>query len=125
MSPDPDDDLARLRDIALALPGTVEKTSHGAPVFFIDKGKTFAWFSHDHHGSGITAVIVKVTGIEEHELLVEMNPDLYYRPAYFRADDWIAIRTDVTDSDWEHIADRVAISWQLVAPRRLLEMGGR
>ena len=121
MSPDPAADLARLRAIALALPRATEKISHGAPVFYIEKGRTFAWFSHDHHGIGITSVIVKVSGIEEHELLVEMDPDLYYRPAYFRADGWIAIRTDVAATDWDHIADRVAQSWRLVAPAKLLE----
>lgn len=125
MSPDPAADLARLRAIAMALPEAAEKVSHGAPVFYIEKGKTFAWFSHDHHGIGKTAVIVKVSGLDEHEMLVEHSPDLYYRPAYFRADQWIAIRTDVAETDWDHIADRVAQSWELAAPRRLLEAGGR
>jgi hypothetical protein len=32
----------------------------------------------------------------------------------------------VDDSvDWQHVADRIATSWELAAPRRLLEMGGR
>ena len=28
-------------------------------------------------------------------------------------------------ADWDHVADRVAASWELAAPRRLLEAGGR
>ena len=28
-------------------------------------------------------------------------------------------------ADWDHIGDRVAQSWEMVAPRRLLEAGGR
>ncbi|SFR98589.1 MmcQ/YjbR family DNA-binding protein [Sphingomonas jatrophae] len=125
MSPDPEADLARLREIAMALPEAAEKVSHGAPVFYIDKGKTYAWFSHDHHGNGVTAVIVKVSGLDEHEMLVEREPERFHRPAYFRADQWIAIRVDLPDTDWDYIADRVAMSWELVAPRRLLEAGGR
>jgi hypothetical protein len=27
--------------------------------------------------------------------------------------------------DWDHVADRIAASWELAAPRRLLEAGGR
>jgi hypothetical protein len=125
MSPDPDADLARLRDLCLALPGTAEKVSHGAPVFFIEKGRTFAWFIHDHHGAGVTAVAVKVSGLEEHQMLLESEPDLYYRPAYFTADKWVGIRLDVPATDWDHVADRVAQSWEMVAPRRYLEAGGR
>ena len=125
MSPDPEADLARLRDIAMALPAAAEKISHGTPVFYIDKGKTFAWFSHDHHGSGKTAVLVKVTGLDEHDMLVERDPDMFYRHAYFRADQWVAIRVDLPGSDWDYVADRVAQSWELAAPRRLLKAGGR
>lgn len=125
MSPDPEADLARLRELALALPGTAEKLSHGAPVFHIDKGRTFAWFSHDHHGCGKTAVIVKVSSMDEHEMLIEQDGERFYRPAYFRADQWVAIRVDLTDTDWDYVGDRVAMSWEMVAPRRLLEAGGR
>ncbi|MDQ8754994.1 MmcQ/YjbR family DNA-binding protein [Sphingosinicella sp. LHD-64] len=125
MSPDPDGCLERLRAIALALPRTVEKISHGMPVFFIEKGKTFAWFLHDHHGSGITAVAVKTSGAEEQEMLVEADPDLYYRPPYLAPSGWIGVRLDGEAVDWDHVADRIATSWELVAPAKLLEMGGR
>jgi hypothetical protein len=27
--------------------------------------------------------------------------------------------------DWDHVADRIAASWELAAPRRSLEAGGR
>lgn len=125
MSPDPEAVLARVRELALALPRAVEKISHGAPVFFIDKGKSFAWFVHDHHGSGITAVAVKTSGAEEQEMLIEMDPDLYYRPPYLAPSGWIGIRLDGDEVDWDHVDDRIAMSWELVAPKRLLEMGGR
>lgn len=124
MSPDPDACLARLREIALALPRAIEKLSHGMPVFFIEKGKTFAWFIHDHHGSGITAVAVKTSGAEEQAMLVEADPELYYRPPYLAPSGWIGMRLDGETVDWDHVADRVAMSWELVAPARLLEMGG-
>lgn len=122
MSPDRDACLDRVRAISLALPGTMEKLSHGQPVFFIDKGKSFAWFLHDHHANGITAVAVKTSGAEEQEMLIEADPDLYYRPAYLAPSGWIGIRLDGDAVDWDHIADRIAASWRMVAPRRLAEM---
>ena len=117
--------LEQLRAAALALPETDERLSHGMPAFFITKGKMFAYFWHHHHGDDVTAAIVKTSGIEEQAMLIEMEPDLYYRPPYFGPSGWVGIHLDRPDTDWDRVADRVAISWELVAPRRLLEAGGR
>lgn len=121
MSPDPDADLDRLRLLCLALPRATEKISHGAATFLIEKGKVFAYFTHNHHGDGRTAVLVKTSGIEEQEMLIEAAPDLHYRPAYIGHKGWLGIRVDQPGSDWEHLADRIETSWRLVAPRKLLE----
>ncbi|MDO6414663.1 MmcQ/YjbR family DNA-binding protein [Sphingomonas sp. BIUV-7] len=123
MSPDPAGDLEKLRAIALALPRAVEKISHGQPIFSIEKGKVFAQYWHDHHRDNETAVMVKTSGPDEQAMLIEADPDLYYRPAYIGHSGWIAIRTDQPGSDWGHIADRVAASWRLVAPAKLVGMG--
>ena len=125
MSPDYDGDLERLRAVALALPGAAEKLSHGSPCFFIEKGRAFAYLWHNHHGDGETAVMVKTTGADEQEALIEADPALYFKPPYLGPSGWIAIRTDAPGTDWAQIGDRVAQSWEMVAPRRLLEMGGR
>ena len=125
MSPDPDLPLERLRAIALALPETYEKLSHGSPGFFIEKGKAFAYFWHNHHSDGETVAIVKTSGRDEQAMLIEQEPDIYYSPPYMGSSGWIAIRLDRDDVDWDHIGDRVAMSWEMVAPRRLLEAGGR
>lgn len=125
MSPDYAGDLARLRKIALALPGTAERASHGSPGFHIEKGKFFAYLWHNHHSDGETAVLVKTTGADEMEALIEADPDLYFKPPYLGPSGWIAIRTDAPSTDWDHIGDRVAQSWEMVAPRRLIEVGGR
>ena len=119
MSPDPAADLERLRAIAMALPAAAEKISHGQPNFFIEKGKCFAQYWHDHHHDGCSAVMVKTSGIDEQTMLIESDPDLYYRPAYIGPSGWIAIRTDVPHTDWAHIASRIEMSWQLVAPKKL------
>lgn len=117
--------LDKLRAAALALPEAEEKLSHGMPAFLIRKGKMFAYFWHHHHGDDVTAAIVKTSGPEEQAMLIEMESDLYYRPPYFGPSGWVGIHLDRPDTDWDRIADRIAISWELVAPRRLLEAGGR
>ena len=125
MTPQAEAALEQLRAAALALPETDEKLSHGMPAFFLQKGKMFAYFWHHHHGDDVTAAIVKTSGPEEQAMLIEMEPDLYYRPPYFGPSGWVGMHLDRPDTDWDRVADRVAISWELVAPRRLLEAGAR
>ena len=110
---------ARIREIALALPETAEKLSHGSPGFHIAGGKFFAYFSDDHHHDGVTGLLVKTSGGDEQAALIERDPGLYYRPAYFGAAGWIGIRLDTPPVDWGHVAEWLARSWRQVAPRRL------
>lgn len=123
LAADRDAILNRVREIALALPETEERPSHMQPTFFA-AGKMFAQFRHDHHGDDRTVVIVKTAEAEEASSLIENLPELYSRPAYFRAG-WVSINLEPEDTDWEHVADRLARSWELAVPLRLLEMGGR
>lgn len=125
MSPDPELPLTKVRAAALALPATYEKLSHGSPGFFIEKGKAFAYFWHDHHGDGETVAIVRTTGLDEQQMLIESEPTCYYAPPYLGPSGWVALRLDRDDTDWDRVSDRIAISWELAAPRRLLEAGGR
>jgi len=115
----PDWLLNRVRERALALPQADEVVSHGMPCFGIEKGKKFAYFTQDHHGDGVIAILVKTTAPEEQATLIESDPPRYYRPAYF-GDGWVGIRLDLGDTDWDHIGDRLSKSWRTVAPRKLL-----
>ena len=115
----PDWLLNRVREIALGLPQADEVVSHGMPCFGIEKGKKFAWFTRDHHGDGIIAVLVKTTAPDEQATLIEADPARYYRPAYF-GDGWVGIRLDLGDNDWDHIAGRLRASWRQIAPKKLL-----
>jgi formyltetrahydrofolate-dependent phosphoribosylglycinamide formyltransferase len=115
----PDWLLNKVREAALALPQADEIVSHGMPCFGIVKGKKFAYFTRDHHGDGIIAILVKTTAPEEQATLMEADPERYYRPAYFGTD-WVGIRLDLGDTDWDHIADRLRASWRQIAPKKLL-----
>ncbi len=117
----PDYLVQQVRERAFALPEAEETLSHGMPCFGIIKGKKFAYVSMDHHSDGKIALLVKISGIEEQAMLIDMDPDRYYRPAYF-GDGWIAIRLDLGDTDWDGIADWLSKSWRAVAPRKLAAM---
>jgi phosphoribosylglycinamide formyltransferase-1/phosphoribosylamine--glycine ligase/phosphoribosylglycinamide formyltransferase/phosphoribosylformylglycinamidine cyclo-ligase len=126
LSPDPDRVLERLRALCLTLPETGERISHGAPAFDV-AGKMFAYFRHNHHGDGTTAVCVKTSGRDEQNLLLELDPDLYSLPAYLGPSGWIAIDLAPEETDWAHIGERLRTSYRLAAPRRLqngIEAGG-
>jgi formyltetrahydrofolate-dependent phosphoribosylglycinamide formyltransferase len=119
----PDYLLGRVRDLAMALPEADEVTSHGMPCFGIVKGKKFAYFTHDHHGDGKTALLVKISGVEEQAMLIEHDADRYYRPAYF-GDGWVGIRLDLGDTDWDAIGEWLRKSWLAIAPRKLAGLMG-
>ena len=114
----PDWLLDQVRTRAMALPEADEVTSHGMPCFGIVKGKKFAWFTHDHHGDGRTALLVKISGGDEQAALIELDSDRYFRPAYM-GDGWIGIRLDLGDTDWEAIDEWLRKSWLAVAPKKL------
>jgi hypothetical protein len=116
------DTLSRIRQAALELPETEERTSHGQPTFFV-AGKQFAQFRNNHHGDGKVVVCVRISSLDEQAMLLEADPATYSRPAYLPS--WISIDVSGRDVDWDHVADRIAASWELAAPRRLLEAGGR
>lgn len=114
--------LDRIRTAALELPQTEERTSHGQPTFFV-AGKQFAQFRDNHHGDGRTVVCVRVSSLDEQAMLLEANPAIYSKPAYLPT--WVSINLAADELDWDHVADRIAESWELAAPRSLLEAGGR
>jgi hypothetical protein len=116
--------LDRVRAAALELPETDERLSHDQPTFFVS-GKQFAQFRENHHGDSRTVVCVRTSGLDEQAMLLESDPETYSKPAYLGPSGWISINLAGDKVDWDHVADRIAESWELAAPSRLLEAGGR
>jgi len=108
----------QVRQRAMALPEAEETLSHGMPCFGVIKGKKFAYVSINHHSDGKLALLVKISGLDEQQHLIESDPGRYYRPAYF-GNDWIAVRLDGREVDWDAIGDWLARSWRAIAPKRL------
>ncbi|WP_028965710.1 hypothetical protein [Sphingomonas phyllosphaerae] len=87
--------LEQVRAIALLLPEAEERATDGGAEFYV-AGTPFATVS------GTTPEVVRVRD----------------------ASGEVSITLD-TDVDWVLVEDRIARSWELTAPRRLLEAGGR
>lgn len=117
------DPLSRVRAVALQLPEATERPSHGQPTFFV-ADRQFAQVRDDHHGDGRVVVCVRTDGTDEQAMLVEANPAVYSIPAYLGAKGWVAVDL-AGEVDWGLVEDRIAHSWELAAPDRLLEAGGR
>lgn len=120
MFDDADPVLARVRAIALALPGAREKVSHGRPVFFTTK--TFCWYGGSvRRGAG---------DWEQHDQSVLVQADLVGRealrgrpesfvPGYLGPSGWTGLDLD-DDTDWEEIAELIEDSYRATAPKRLV-----
>jgi phosphoribosylglycinamide formyltransferase-1 len=117
--------VAKVAELALALPETDARSSHGAPGWRVGgekSGKFFAYVSIRHHGEEAVALLVKTSGLDEMNALIDAEPDIYYRPAYYGASGWIALKLDRPGVDWDHVGEWLAKSWRAVAPRRLTKM---
>lgn len=114
-----DDDplLARLRAIALALPGAQEKVSHGRPAFFTRK--VFAYYSgstREEYAAGLDPPRASV--LLEPEERLAMLAEGAVEPAYLGPYGWVAV--DLEDADWERVAELVDASFRVTAPKRLV-----
>jgi hypothetical protein len=116
-----DDDplLARLRSVALALPGAGEKVSHGRPTFFTRK--VFAIFGGvvkgDHASAALGQALVFLPDAAERPALLE-DPRVSV-PGYEGAYGWLAL--DLRgDCDWTEVGELVETSYRLTAPARLV-----
>jgi len=111
--------LARVRALALQLPGAQEKISHGRPAFFTQK--VFAYFSAAVRSEGEwvqhpQSILVRADRGEE-AALREM-PDAFV-PAYLGMSGWTGIDLR-DDTDWTLITELVEESFRLTAPAMLL-----
>jgi phosphoribosylglycinamide formyltransferase-1 len=122
---DPTALLARVRTLALALPETDERESHGSPGFRVGgekTGKFFAYFADQHHGTPHIALLVRTGGMDELLNLVESQPEVYFKPAYYGASGWIGIILNRPGVDWDAVAEWLERSWRGAAPKRLTRL---
>ncbi len=115
----------KVGELALALPETRFQTSHGSPGWKVgsqSSGKFFAIMWNRYHGEESVGLLVKCSGQDEMAQLIEAEPDLYFRPAYYGPSDWIGIKVDRPRVDWDHVAAWLRRSWLAMAPPRLTKL---
>ena len=116
---------SRVDELARALPEVGRKTSHGSPGWSVGTAKSaklFAILADHHHGEEAVGLLVKASGPDEMNGLIEAQPDIYYWPKYYGASGWLAIKLNRRDVDWDCVAEWLERSWRACAPPRLTRM---
>jgi hypothetical protein len=109
----------RLRGLCLALPETNERLSHGQPTFFVRDKRPFVMVLDNHHGDGRFAIwCAAQDGLQE--MLVEADPERFFRPPYVGHRGWLGVRLD-RGVHWDELAGIVEDAYAEVAPPKLVE----
>jgi len=104
--------IQSVRRLALTLPDTAEKLSHGEPTFFVRK-KTFVMFANNHHNDGHTAIWIPAAPGAQAEMIAEA-PETYFKPPYVGVKGWVGVElTRISDED---LAQLIRKAWQIIAP---------
>ncbi|MFL5319402.1 MAG: MmcQ/YjbR family DNA-binding protein [Myxococcaceae bacterium] len=83
--------LKRVRAITSKLE-VEERTSHGAPAFFLNK-KQFLHFWDNHHGDDRVAIWVRADR-EARDAWLQLDPERFFLPPYVAHLGWVGIRLD-------------------------------
>ena len=111
--------LARVRKIALALPGADVKVSHGRPAFFTKK--IFTIFGAAEKVDGVwtqhpRSILVLLTEDERAAVLAQPKS---FVPGYWGPWGWIGVDLDAA-TDWTEVGELIESSYIETAPARLV-----
>jgi hypothetical protein len=104
--------IHRVRRLALSLPDTAEKLSHGEPTFFVRK-KVFVMFANNHHNDGHTAIWIPAPEGAQAEMIAEA-PETYFKPPYVGVKGWVGVELSRVPDDV--LAGLLRRAWQIIAP---------
>jgi hypothetical protein len=111
---------ARLVKICGRLPETVQRPGGEGDrhIAYLVRGKTFAYFTDDHHGDGRLALMYKAAPGEQ-TALVAADPESFFVPPYLGHRGWVGLWLDRPGVDWGEAAELVTEAYRLTAPKRL------
>ena len=109
--------VERLRQLCLALPGVTEKLSHGEAAWFV-AGKQFLTTADHHHDDRFGIWCAAPEGAQQ--LLIEADPERFFRPPYVGHRGWIGVYLDAGEPDWNELSAIIERAYRRVAPERLL-----
>jgi hypothetical protein len=111
--------VQRIRELCLALPEASERLSHGHPTFFVRGKRSFLTVLDSHHHDGRFAIwCAAEDGVQE--MLVEADPERFFRPPYVGHLGWLGVRLD-RGLHWDELAGIVEDAYAEVAPPKLVE----
>lgn len=105
--------VAKLRSICLAFPEATERETWAQPTFRI-REKIFAM---PRRNDGRPSVWCKARPGAQ-DVLVGADPVRFFVPPYVGHHGWIGVHLD-DGVDWDEVADLIADSFRLTAPKRL------
>ncbi len=117
MSGGEETDLERVTRLAQAagLPEVTLGTSYGTPALEV-RGKSFVRIRE-------AGVLVVMCALEEKEMLMEAEPDLYFETDHYKG--WPAMLVRLAAINDADLAQRLLAAWRQKAPKRLAASFGR
>jgi hypothetical protein len=100
-----------VRAIACALPEVEEGTSYGTPGLRV-KGQFFARLKEDGE-----RLVLKVGDVER-DLLMQLQPDIYYITNHYKGYPMVLIHLSKIDAD--ELRDVIEGAWRRTAPKKLV-----
>ena len=118
-----DDDplLARVRELALALPGAAMKVSHGRPAFFTTKVFAYYGGSRRVEGEWVQHPHCVMVLLDPDERAALLEQERSFVPAYLGPSGWIGVELPGPDAaGWDEVAELLDASYRRTAPARLV-----
>jgi len=104
--------LSDVRELALSLPETIEKSSYGTPGFRV-KDRLFARIREE---PGVLAIWC--ADLDEKEFLIRAEPEKFFTVAHYDGYAMVLVRLEAVDR--EELLELLTESWRLRGPKRLV-----
>jgi hypothetical protein len=116
MGSETEEQIRRLRELCLALPGVTERLNHGEPAWTVGR-KALVTFSERHPKDRVGFWCPAPPG--ELEAMVATDPERFFKPP-FGGRGWVGVYLDVP-VNWTEVKEIIAEAYRLIAPRKLLD----
>jgi len=104
--------LEDVRELALALPSTVERPSYGTPGFRV-ADRLFARVREEGD-----VLVVWVEGLDEKEFMLAADPATFFTTPHYDGHPMVLVRMGVVERD--ELGELLEASWRIRAPKRVV-----
>lgn len=110
--------MKRIRPIAFAIPGVIEKVSHGSPTFITGerrKDRTFFSVHDEREWFEGRLCIWAATSKELQAALIDDGPERFFVPPYVGHRGWVGLRLDLPATDWDEVGGVIEDAYAFIA----------